>query len=192
MQASVCADVIWAPSLDDPTELVPTLGEAARLLNAAFRPALSAPFTVDYGEEMRGGLSDPVQTPLCVSLLRETLAPVLVRVGVGFDTPAHDALARARREDRLVCYEGTGDAGDLLLNAFSLFVDPLLRERTEEQWGAVAAMRACGVERAAAERLDVGEEELAATLEAAHWHEIEQADAAVAAYLSALVMPAEL
>ena len=192
MRASIYADVIGSRSLEDPTDLVPTLGEAARLLNTLFKTTIAVPFTVDFGEEMRGGLEDPVQAPLCVSVLRETLAPLPVRVGVGFDTTAHDAFTRAAREDRLTCYEGTGEAGDLLLNAFAGLVDPLLRARTDDEWKAVAAMRVCGDVKAAAETLGLTPRAMSARLKGGHWQPVEQADATVAAYLSALVMPAQL
>lgn len=192
MRASIYADVIGSRALDEPGDLVPTLGDAARVLNAAFKPSLAAPFTVDFGEEMRGALDDPVQAPLCVSVLREALAPLMVRVGVALDTTAHDAFMRATHEDRLICFEGTGEAGDLLLNAFCSFVDPLIRQRTPKHWEAVAAMRACGDSRAAAEKVGVTRKTFESRLKDAGWYAVEKADATVAAYLSALLMPAEL
>lgn len=185
MQASIFADVIGSRSLPDPDTLLPALGAAALTLNREFAPVLARPFEVDFGDELRGALADPVQSPLCVAVLREELAPLGVRVGVSLgDAHPEDAFNRAKREDRLVCYEGAGEAADLLVNALCRFVDPLVRKRTAKQWEAVKAMRHCGDRAAAATLLGVTRRGLGERLRAGQWHLLEEADATIAAYFA--------
>jgi len=189
MPASIYADVIDSRALEQPETLLPTLGETARRLNQVFAPALAVPFAVDFGDELRGALDDPVQAPLCVSVMREALAPMQVRVGVAFGASAEDAFTEAKKGDRLVHFMGTGEAGDLLLNALCRMVDPLVRSRTPKQWEAVAAMRAAGDAKGAAQRLGISRQGLVARLKGAHWKAVEDADATIAAYL-AMALPA--
>lgn len=184
MFASIYADVIGSHSLPDPDVLLPTLGEAAHHLNQTFAPAIAEPFVVDFGDELRGALTDPTQVPLCVSVMRETLAPLLVRVGVGIGVPAEDAFTEAKNEDRLIHYAGTGGAGDMLLNAFCRLLDPYVRRRTPKQWEAIGAVRELGGAKLAAERLGITRQSLVERLRAGEWRLVEDADSTIAAYLS--------
>jgi hypothetical protein len=184
MQASIYADVIGSRRLDDPTTLLPTLGETVRRLNHLFAPSIATPFAVAYDDAILGALADPVQAPLCLSVMRELLAPLMVRVGVALDGSGEDAFTIAWHEDRLVHYSGMGEAGDLLLNALWRLLDPLLRQRTPAQWQAAAAVRRHETRGAAAAELGITERALAGRLEAGHWRTIEDVDATVAAYLA--------
>ncbi len=186
MQASIYADVIGSRQLDDPAALEPVLGDAVRRLNHLFAPSLATPFAVAFDDALLGTLSDPVQAPLCVSVVRELLAPLMVRVGVAFDGLGEDAFTIAWHEDRLVHFSGTGEAGDLLLNAFWRLLDPFVRGRSEQEWAAVGAMRRNATRAAAAKELAISDRTLAARLVAGHWRTIEDADATVAAYLALL------
>ena len=122
MHAGIYADVIGSRQLDNPDTLLPALGEAVRQLNKLFLPSIAAPFEVAYDDALHGALTDPVQAPLCVSVMRELLAPLQVRVGVAVEGSAEDAFVAAWHEDRLVYYSGSGAAGDLLLNAYRIGV----------------------------------------------------------------------
>ncbi len=139
---------------------------------------------VAYDDALHGALTDAVQAPLCVSVLRELLAPLQVRVGVAVTGSAEDAFVAAWHADRLVHYSGTGEAGDLLLNAFCALFDPLVRGRSEAEWKAVRTVRRHETRTAAAAELGIGADELGELLQAAHWQEVEDADATVAAYLA--------
>jgi len=184
MQASIYADVIGSRRLDDPAALLPALGETVRRLNHLFAPSIDTPFVVAYDDAIMGALADPVQAPLCLSVMRELLAPLMVRVGVAVDGSGEDAFTIAWHEDSLVHYSGMGEAADLLLNAFWRLLDPLLRARTPAQWEAAAAVRRHDTRVAAAKNLGISERALAGRLEAGHWRAIEDADATVAAYLA--------
>jgi len=190
VHASIYADVVGSRKLNDPDGLAVTLGETARLLNQAFAPALSRPFVVEFTDELRGALSDPMQAPLCLSVMREWLAPLMVRVGVSVGEPAEDAFAIARRDDRLVHYAGIGRAGELLVNAHCRLLDPIVRRRTEKQWEAIRAMRELADRRRAAERLGITRQSLAERLKAGSWQVTEDADATIAAYLALALGPA--
>jgi hypothetical protein len=167
-------------------------------VNRLFEPAVAEPFSVTPEGRIDGVLDDPAQTPLLVSVLRESLAPVLLRVGVGIGPAASfresgDAYADSRRALELVTrdrgltrYAGTGDAGDVLLSAVCRLVDPLLRARTPKQWEAIAAYRELGHQRDVAVRLGVTRQSVGDRLAAGHRRAVEDADAAVAAYLSYL------
>lgn len=182
-------------------------GEAARRLAAAleranrlFAPALGEPFAVTPDGRVDGVLGDPAQTPLCVSVLRESLAPLLLRVGVGIGTVEHfrdaaggdrdayslarDALQLAARDAGLTRYLGTGEAGDVLLGALCRLVDPLITARTPKQWEAIAAYRELGHQRDVAARLGVTRQSVGDRLAAGHRRAVEEADAAIATYLS--------
>jgi len=185
-------------------------GEPARVraalayVNQAFGRALAEPFTL-VGERLDGVLADPAQTPLCLTVLREQLAPRLLRVGVGVGRVgappgpdgrprdpyalAREALALAARDEGLTRYLGTGAAGDVLLSALCRLVDPLLRERTPKQWEAIRAYRELGHQRAVAARLGVTRQSVGDRLAAGHRRAVDEADAAVAAYLSWLQSP---
>ena len=169
-------------------------------VNQLFRPAIAEPFGLSGDDRVDGALADPAQTPLCLSVLREQLAPLQLRAGVGVGTVDHlrdaattdrDPYSIARRALQLVIrdkgltrYLGTGDAGDVLLGALCRLVDPLIRARTDKQWEAIAAYRELGHQREVAERLGVTRQSVGDRLSAGNRRAVEQADAAVAAYLS--------
>jgi hypothetical protein len=184
LHAGIYADVIGSRQLDNPETLLPALGDAVRQLNKLFLPGLSAPFVVEYDDALHGALTDPVQAPLCVSVMRELLAPLQVRVGVAVDDSAEDAFVVAWHEDRLVHYSGTGAAGDLLLNAYCGLLDPLVRARSDAEWQAMRTVRGHKTRAAAAAELGIDEATLAGLLDGGHWQEVENADATIAAYLT--------
>lgn len=173
---------------------------ALERVNQLFRPAIAEPFGLAGDDRVDGALADPAQTPLCLSVLREQIAPLLLRAGVGIGTVDHlqgpaatdrDAYSVARRALHLVVrdngltrYLGTGDAGDVLLGALCRLVDPLIRARTGKQWEAIAAYRELGHQREVAERLGVTRQSVGDRLSAGNRRAVEEADAAVAAYLS--------
>jgi hypothetical protein len=169
-------------------------------VNELFAPALGEPFAVTGDGRVDGVLGDPAQTPLCVSVLRESLAPHLLRIGIGVGTVEHlrdstsadsdaytlarEALQLTARDDGLTRYLGTGDAGDVLLGALCRLVDPLIRVRTLKQWEAIAAYRELGHQRDVAARLGVTRQSVGDRLAAGHRRAVEEADAAIATYLS--------
>ena len=177
---------------------VPPAETALDGINRLFAPAVAEPFSVTAQGRIEGALDDPAQTPLLVSVLRESLAPVLLRVGIGIGlapcpgerSDAHAAARRALeiavRDRGLTRYAGTGDAGDVLLSAVCRLVDPLLRARTPKQWEALAAYRELGHQRDVATRLGVTRQSVGDRLAAGHRRAVEDADAAAAAYLSYL------
>ncbi|HMK92870.1 MAG TPA: hypothetical protein VK576_07710, partial [Thermoleophilia bacterium] len=132
--------------------------------------------------------------------LRESIAPAQLRVGVGVGSVEHlrqptaadrdaysiarRALQLAARDGGLTRYLGTGEAGDVLLGALCRLVDPLVRARTDKQWEAIAAYRELGHQREVAERLGVTRQSVGDRLSAGNRRAVEEADAAVAAYLS--------
>ncbi len=184
MPAQIYADVIDSRHLERPETLLPALSAAVAHLNELFAPGIAAPFVVAYEDALYGALGDAVQAPLCVSVLRELIAPLQVRVGVAVEGSAEDAFTAAWHADRLVHYGGTGAAGDLLLNAFCGLVDPLLRTRSDAEWRAVGTVRRNETRAAAAAELGIGVSELGELLRAAHWQQVEDADATIAAYLA--------
>ncbi len=173
---------------------------ALERVNRLFKPAIAEPFGLSGDDRVDGALVDPAQTPLCLSVLRERLAPRQLRAGVGIGVVAHprestatdrDAYSLARRALQLVIrdkgltrYLGTGDAGDVLLGALCRLVDPLIRARTDKQWEAIAAYRELGHQREVADRLGVTRQSVGDRLSAGNRRAVEEADAAVAAYLS--------
>ncbi len=188
MQSEIHADVIGSRRLDEPAALPAALEGAVAELNVLFAPALAAPFAVVDTDAVRGALADAVQAPLCVSVLRELVAPLQVRVGVALDGAAEVAFVAAWHADRLVQYRGVDVAGDLLLNAYCAMVEPLVRGRDATAWAAVRTARRHPTPAAAAAELGIAADELERRLRAAHWREVEDADATVAAYL-ALALP---
>lgn len=193
--AAVYAEVVDAGAADREK-----LRGALERVNHIFKPALAEPFGVSGDDRVDGALADPAQTPLCLSVLREQLAPLQLRAGVGVGAVEHlrgatatdrDAYAVARRALQLVIrdkgltrYLGTGDAGDVLLGALCRLVDPLIRARTGKQWEAIAAYRELGHQREVAEKLGVTRQSVGDRLSAGNRRAVEEADAAVAAYLS--------
>lgn len=177
------------------------LANAAGRLRQVFRPTMVEPFALS-GDELQGRLDDPAQMPLCVSILRELIAPfeLCAGVGIGADEAEKDtyrdphllaraALETARREGGLLRYRGTGTAGDLLLNAICRLVDPLVSQRTDKQWEAIAAYRRLGHQGAVAAELGVTRQSVGDRLKAGHRRRVEEADAAVAAYLNYVRRP---
>jgi hypothetical protein len=189
MHAAIHADVIGSRRLAEPQTLAPALERTVRELNATFAPGLVQTFAVVDDDALAGIVADAVQAPLCVSVLRELLAPLQARVGVALDGEAEAAFVAAWRADRLVHYRGCGAAGDLLLNAFYGLVEPLVRARDAAEWDAVRTVRRHATRATAAERLGIGAGELAVRLATAHWREVEDADAVVAAYLALALTP---
>lgn len=169
-------------------------------LNEIFYPALAEPFAVAEAGRVDGALADPAQAPLFISVFRESLAPLRLRIGVGIGTVehtrddaeggrdaysiAHRALQIAIRDGGLTRYLGTGEASDVLLGALCRLVDPLLESRTAKQWEAIAAYRELGHQRAVAEKLGVTRQSVGDRLAAGHRRAVEEADVAIATYLS--------
>jgi len=194
--AVIDADVAVDDGACDVSTLRPVLERVNRLLHHS----LAEPFAALAPTRLDGALSDPSQAPLCLSLLRESLAPWPVRAGVGVGQAEYgrgnageggrDAFALARRavqqvirDGGLTRYLGTGEAGDVLLGALCRLVDPLLRARSDKQWEAIAAYRELGHQQAVAERLGVTRQSVGERLAAGHRREVDEADAAVAMYL---------
>jgi hypothetical protein len=179
------------------------LADVSRRVNQMFALALAEPFGPVNGGELQGALADPAQTPLCVSLLREWLAPTPLRVGVGIGAvePGTDETGRdpfeqaglavrlAERERGVTRYLGCGQAADLLLNAICRLLDPLIVERTQKQWEAIAAYRRLGHQRAVAAELGVTRQSVGDRMTAGHRRETQQADAAIAAFLAQVRRP---
>ncbi len=194
--AVVFADVLGSGGDRDDAKL----RRALERVNHIFLPAIAEPLAVAGGGRVDGALADPAQAPLCISVARELVAPMLLRVGVGVGTVGphrdggagdRDAYSMARSAQQLVIrdggltrYLGTGEAGDVLLGALCHLVDPLIRSRTLKQWEAIAAYRELGHQRAVAERLGVTRQSVGDRLSAGHRRAVEEADAAVATYLS--------
>ena len=196
--AVVFADVLDADVAAQRERLRPALAR----INHLFAPAVAEPFALAGQDRVDGALADPAQAPLCISVLRESIAPIQLRAGVGVGTVDHlrdatatdrDAYSTARRALQLAVrdhglsrYLGTGEAGDVLLGALCRLVDPLIRARTEKQWEAIAAYRELGHQRDVAEKLGVTRQSVGDRLTAGHRRAVEEADAAIATYLSYL------
>ncbi len=92
--AVIYADVSGAGDADVGRRLRPALER----LNQLFAPAVAEPFAVTGAGRVDGALADPAQAPLCISVLRESLAPLQLRVGVGIGTVEHvrDSAADGR------------------------------------------------------------------------------------------------
>jgi hypothetical protein len=178
------------------------LRRALEHVNQLFAPAVAEPLSLIAQDRIDGALADPAQAPLCISVLREILASVELRVGVGIGTVdrlrdaatadrdpyslARRALELTIRDGGLCRYLGTGEAGDVLLGALCRLVDPLIRARTEKQWEAIAAYRELGHQRDVAEKLGVTRQSVGDRLAAGHRRAVEEADTAIATYLSYL------
>lgn len=182
---------------------LPAVRATLERVNRACQQALWEPFSAGAPDRFDGALADPSQAPLCLGLLREALAPLQVRAGVGVGVielggetgETRDAHALARRALKLVFreggltrYRGTGEAGDVLLDALCRLVDPLLCARSDKQWQAVAAYRELGHQQAVANVLGVTRQSVGERLAAGRRREVDEADAAVSAYLG-LVAP---
>ena len=194
--AVVFADVL---SVDDAARSQ-LLRPALDRVNHLFAPALAEPFALAGQDRVDGALSDPAQIPLCISVLRESIAPLQLRAGIGIGTVDNlrdatatdrDAYSMARRALQLVVrdhglsrYLGAGEAADVLLGALCRLVDPLIRARTQKQWEAIAAYRELGHQRDVAEKLGVTRQSVGDRLTAGHRRAVEEADAAIATYLS--------
>ena len=195
--AVVHADVIGSRQLADHDAFISSMEATARALNELFAAAVIEPFAFACGDELQGALGDPAQAPLCIAMMRETLAPVSLRVSVGIGTvdaiggrgfdpymAARRGLDALRKGRRLTTYAGAGVAGDVLLNAICRLVDPLLAKRTPKQWEAIAAYRRLGQQRAVADELNVTRQSVGDRLAAGNWRPVEDAGTAIAAYLA--------
>ena len=89
--AAICAAVTGAGDADVGGRLRPAL----QRLNQVFAPALSEPFAATDTGRVDGALADPAQAPLCISVLRESLAPLQLSVGVGIGAVEHGGASAA-------------------------------------------------------------------------------------------------
>ena len=119
-----------------------------------------------------------------MSVLRELLAPLQVRVGVALDGAAEEAFVAAWQADRLVRYRGTGMAGDLLLNAFCALLEPLVRARSDAQWQALRTVRRHEDPGRGRGRARHEPRRSRGAPGGGHWRAVEDADATIAAYLA--------
>ena len=74
--AVVFADVPGAGAADRDK-----LRGALERVNQLFLPAIAEPFGLAGEDRLDGALADPAQTPLCLSVLRELIAPLPLRAG---------------------------------------------------------------------------------------------------------------
>lgn len=198
--AVVSTDVVGSRRLTDRKAFAASMRAVVTRLNELFAPALAEPFIYTAGDSIEGALTDPAQAPLCLSVMRETLAPVHLRAGIGIGPVkqvgeageagrnafeiARQALQLAARDHGLTRYLGTGAAGEVLLGAICRLVDPLILARTPKQWEAISAYRSLGHQREVAARLGVTRQSVGDRLSAGHYHAGEEADAAIATFLS--------
>ena len=198
--AVIYGDVVGSRLLPDQKALQRSMRAATRRLNEIFAQSLVEPFSVADGDRIEGALTTAIEAPLCISVLRETLAPVAIRVGVGVGTvrptgvqgsPRKDAFALSRqalealaRDGGLTRYAGSGEAAEVLLTGICRLADPLIAARTAKQWQAIAAFRALGSQHAVAAHLGVTRQSISDRLRAGHRREVEEADVAIATYLS--------
>jgi hypothetical protein len=194
--AAVVADILGADDAGSDS----AVETALERVNRFFAPTIAKPIAMVGRNRIDGALADPAQAPLCISVLRELVAPAQLRVGVGIGDEesrrhlvdanrdaisiAHRALRLATRDDGLSRYLGTGEQGEVLLGALCRLVDPLLRARTRKQWEAIAAYRELGHQRDVAARLGVTRQSVGDRLSAGHRRAVEDADVAIATYLS--------
>jgi hypothetical protein len=195
--AVIYGDVVGSKALPDRMAFQRAMKATTARLNKLFYPAIMEPFAVSEGDRIEGAITDPAQAPLCISVLRETLAPVQIRIGVGVG-PAitesageTDAFKLARhglqlvsRDGGLTRYVGLGEAGDVLLTAICRLADPLIKSRTAKQWEAIAAYRTLGHQHDIARQLGVTRQSVGDRLSAGHRRAVEEADVAIATYLS--------
>ena len=198
--AVVSTDVVGSRRITDRKTFATTMRATVGRLNKLFAPALAEPFVYAAGDSIEGALIDPAQAPLCLSIMRETLAPMHLRAGIGvgpiqqisevgivsgdaFEI-AHQALKLASHDHGLTYYLGTGAAGDILLSAICRLVDPLILARTPKQWEAISAYRSLGHQREVAAHLGVTRQSIGDRLNAGHYRASEEADAAIATFLS--------
>lgn len=189
------ADVTSAAGLEPHRSRVRDVLDA---VNRRMPGALWEPFSAAARDRFDGALADPAQAPLCLSMLREGLAPHTVRAGVGIGVvelggdagDGRDAHALARRalqlairDGGLTRYLGTGEPGDVLLEALCRLVDPILKARSAKQWEAVAAYRELGHQQDVARRLGVSRQSVGERLAAGRRRDVDEADAAVSAFL---------
>jgi hypothetical protein len=92
--AVVFAEVVGAGAADREK-----LRGALERVNQLFKPAVAEPFGLRGDDRVDGALVDPAQTPLCLSVLRERLAPLQLRAGVGIGTVDHLREATATHRD---------------------------------------------------------------------------------------------
>ena len=195
--AVIYADVSGAGEADAGRRLRPALER----LNQLFAPAVAEPFAVDRRRSRRRRPGRPCAgAALHQRAAREpgpTRAAASAWASARWSTCATRrppgatstpspvrALQLAVRDGGLCRYLGTGEAGDVLLGALCRLVDPLIRARTQKQWEAIAAYRELGHQRDVAERLGVTRQSVGDRLAAGHRRAVEEADAAVATYLS--------
>jgi hypothetical protein len=193
--AVISGDVVGSRALPDRQSLERAMKATTARLNKLFYPAIMEPFAVTEGDRIEGAITDPAQAPLCISVLRETLAPIQIRIGVGVGRVVperdRDAFALARhglqlvsRDGGLTRYVGLGEAGDVLLAAICRLADPLIKARTAKQWEAIAAYRSLGHQHDVAKHLGVTRQSVGDRLSAGHRRAVEEADVAIATYLS--------
>jgi hypothetical protein len=195
--AVIYGDVVGSRALPDREAFQRAMKTTTARLNKLFYPAIMEPFAVSDGDRIEGAITDPAQAPLCISVLRETLAPIQIRIGVGIgraiaeSTGEGDAFTLARhglqlvsRDGGLTRYVGIGEAANVLLTAVCRLADPLIRARTAKQWEAIAAYRSLGHQREIAKHLGVTRQSIGDRLNAGHRRAVEEADVAIATYLS--------
>ena len=147
-----------------------------------------------HGTTAGGGLGILLCSDYAIVGAGSRIGSLYANIGLTPDLSVSAHLARAIGERRalqlvvrdkgLTRYLGTGDAGDVLLGALCRLVDPLVRARTDKQWEAIAAYRELGHQRAVAEQLGVTRQSVGDRLAAGNRRAVEEADAAIAAYLS--------
>lgn len=195
----VLGDVVASREIDDREAFRDTVEAALATVNERYAADVAATFALVKGiDEMAGVLGGP--TPL-YGVLRDIVSAVRpgavrfgvtygeIDVGAGEDTVvemdgpafhrADEALATVAETDLYVAFDGRAPEVDPFVETALNLLLMAREDWTDRQREVVHAYEEAGTQRAVAERLDVSQQVVSATLRRADWRRIERLEARV-------------
>jgi len=197
----VGGDIRRSRELDDRAGLQRALEAALAAVNRRHADAVAVPLTVVQGDGFQGLLADPAAAVALLVDLELHLAPARFRAGLGWGTlstpvrpstasmdgpafhHARAALESAHAGDGWLEVRGLGDALDEVAGGLCALLGAVRRGWSPSRRRAVAARRVHPTGKDAAADLGISASALSRALRAAHYRDVQRAEAALATLL---------
>ncbi len=205
----ITCDIIESRALEQREQAQRHIEAAFGEINLRFAADIAIPFQFTLGDEFQGVLTDLAKAPYIAGRLREEVAPVKIRIGIGFggittelsgdirkvDGPAFhiardvmDDLKRKQKKRGLKHKQHlTGFASergfDDTVDTVYMLYDVLISERTEKQWWAAKVYNLAGTATRAATMFGTTFQNISKQVNAAHLFETNQSEHFLGHYL---------
>lgn len=205
----ITCDIIESHALEQREQAQKHIQAGLEEINTRFATVIAVPFQFTLGSEFQGVLTDLGQAPYIAGRLREEIAPVKLRIAIGFgeittglsedmrkvDGPAfhiaRDVMKNLKRKQgrrglkhkQHLTGFASGQGSDSTVDIIYMLYDVLISERTEKQWWATKVYNLAGSATRAATMFGTTFQNISKQVNAAHLFETNQSEQFLGHYL---------